>query len=72
LNYVDEAGSNTAHVVTGLGPTGTWEFGAYAVNAMGFCSNISNTVSKTFTGAVTVTDSITITIPGAVTQLGVD
>lgn len=56
------AAGATEHNVTGLGP-GTWTFGAYSVATTGLCSALSNTATKTIVPAVTLTDSITITVP---------
>lgn len=61
----------TSFNVTGLG-SGNWTFGAYSVATTGLCSPLSNTASKTITPAVTLTDSVTITVPSAITGVGVE
>jgi hypothetical protein len=61
----------TSFEVTGLGP-GTWTFGAYSVATTGLCSAISNTATKTIAPAVTLTDSVTITVPGDVEDLSIE
>lgn len=56
----------TMHTVTGLDP-GTWSAAAFARNDLGLCSEISNVVTKVVTGEVTVTESIGVTVPAAIT-----
>lgn len=65
FNYVDRPGDQTMHTITGLTP-GTWEFSAYAVNAIGLCSQASNVASKMITGEVTVSNTVSFDVPNAV------
>lgn len=62
--------SATSHQVTGLG-AGTWTFGAFSVATTGLCSPLSNTATKTIVPAVSLSDSVTITVPSTVTGIGV-
>lgn len=58
----------TMHTFTALDP-GTWNFVAFARNTMGLCSMASNTAAKEIVGTVTVTDSISGSVPGAISGL---
>lgn len=68
LPTVERPGGQSMHTVADLTP-GTWEFRAFAVNSMGLCSAPSNTASKTTGAAVSVNDSITVTVPNPITLL---
>lgn len=70
VNTTTRPGDETMHTVTGLSP-GTWNFAAFARNSMGVCSAISNVAMKETTSEVTASASVTLTPPGAVTNLGV-
>lgn len=61
----------TSFNVTGLGP-GSWTFGAYSVATTGLCSALSNTATKNIAPAVTLTDSVTITVPSSVSGVVVE
>lgn len=66
--------SFTMHTITGLSSVGTYSFTALACNMRDVCSNPSNLAMKTFTGVVTVTKSVGITVnpvPGDITGLAV-
>jgi hypothetical protein len=63
----------TTHTVTGLTQLGEQRFAAYACNMRAVCSEASNLAAKPFTGMVTVTESVGITVnpvPGPITGLG--
>jgi hypothetical protein len=55
----------STYTVTGLAP-GSWIFGAYSVATTGLCSPLSNTATKAITPAVTLTDSVTVSVPSPV------
>lgn len=58
-------GDQVMHTVTGL-DAGTWNFGAFARNDMGLCSAMSVSASKMITGEVTVSDTISVKVPGVI------
>lgn len=64
----------TMRTITGLQGVGDYNFRAHACNSRGICSGPSNVASKTFTGAVTVVESVGIQvnpIPSPVSGLAV-
>lgn len=61
----------TMHTFTGLAP-GTYNYVAFARNAMGLCSAASNTASSTIQGSSTMSDSISGSVPGAIGGLAVE
>lgn len=70
LQVVPEGGGVVVHdeldltmrTITGLTEIGDYNFRAHACNSRGICSGPSNVVSKTFTGAVTVVESVGIQV----------
>jgi hypothetical protein len=67
--FSDRPFPQSMHTITGLTP-GDWTLGAFAVNAQGICSAMSNTATKMLVGNVTVRDTITISVPNPITGLG--
>lgn len=68
VNTTTRPGDETMHTVTGLDP-GAWNFAAFAMNSMGVCSEISNVATKTTSGSVQVSDSVTLRVPGSPSNL---
>lgn len=64
IQTTDRPADQTMHTITGLTP-GTWNFAAYAVNTLGLCSTASNIASKTITGPASLSDSVSVKVPGA-------
>lgn len=69
LQTTDRPGDQTTHTVTGLSPA-DWTFGAFAVNPVGLCSDMSNAAAKTIQGSSQLSESISITVPDPITGLG--
>lgn len=64
IQTTDRPADQTMHTITGLTP-GTWGFAAYAVNSVNLCSAASNIATKTITGPASLSESFSVTVPGA-------
>lgn len=70
VSTTDRPAGQTMHTITGL-TAGSWSFRAFAVNTLGLCSAASNTAAKTLQPASSLSDSFSVTVPGA-PQLGAE
>lgn len=64
ISTTDRPAGQTMHTITGLA-AGTWTFRAFSVNTLGLCSVASNNATKTLAPSASLSDSVSVKVPGA-------